>query len=137
MVFFIKQSEISQSDHLHEMLDRLRFLCSRLELIETALGGEYQYGSTTDLIEPYTDYQTPLIDQAVPHDEPTVVASYADQQVYTSPHFTCISYDIALAKCVEAPFLDRASADAYYATLIDDTKFIIGITNGELVRVIE
>ncbi len=64
IVYFVKQSEINQTDQLHEMVDRLRFLTARLELIETALGGDYMYG-TTDPNVGYSAYTTELI--ADPH----------------------------------------------------------------------
>ena len=54
MIYYIKDSEIKQTDYFHECLDRLRFLTGRLELIEQAFGGAYMYGTDTP-VELYDD----------------------------------------------------------------------------------
>jgi hypothetical protein len=82
LVYFVKQSEINQTDMLHEMVDRLRFLTDRLELIEEALGGEYLYGTGTNT-ESYGAYSTGLI--AEPHVEADVVEEYSNND-YIAPY---------------------------------------------------
>jgi NADH:ubiquinone oxidoreductase subunit F (NADH-binding) len=75
MIYFIKESEFKQTDHMHECLDRLRFLTSRVELIEGAIGGKYMYGTDQE-VELYDDgYFTDLI-APNPHNEDDVVDSY-------------------------------------------------------------
>ena len=70
IVYFVKQSEINQTDILHEIVDRLRFITERMMLVEEAIGVGYITGAGSA----YGAYSTPEIS---PQDEVTVVTDYS------------------------------------------------------------
>ena len=61
MVYFIKQSEINQTEFMHELIDRCRHLTLRLEALEFGIGGGTGYGNDVPT-ELYSSYVTPQID---------------------------------------------------------------------------